>query len=250
MSQPDHAPQLDQPRPDTPTSLRDRPAGLDARSSPQHPRPGRGRGLRWSLGLGVGLGRRGFLAVLSTGAMTLGLTVLGWIPLARPARAEVGSEYPDCGIYSDGPGGPICLGAPYSPDYCGSDGWFRTGCYSTPGGQVCYQPRTVCRAGGRDQEARNAWRWVADGIEYRCADGRIYYEGSPNPDSVICQARLTPLPPPPHPAPPTTPSPEPTAPPRFPSRPASSSPPALPLPLPLPELSQIPQLPSVPSLTR
>jgi hypothetical protein len=134
------------------------------------------------------LSRRGFLAVLSTAAMTLGLTVLGWVPLARPSRAEQGSEYPDCGRYYDGPGGPICYGAPYSPSYCGSDRWFKNGCFgSWKQGLDCYQPRTLCRAGG---EARNAWHWKADGVVYRCADGEIHYSGAPNLEQVICSAAL------------------------------------------------------------
>ncbi|MDQ3765040.1 MAG: hypothetical protein M3460_27095 [Actinomycetota bacterium] len=65
--------------------------------------------------------RRGFLAVVGMAAMTLRLTVLGWILLACPARAQQGSECPDCGRYHDDPGGLICYSAPYSPAYCGRD---------------------------------------------------------------------------------------------------------------------------------
>ncbi|HEY3894060.1 MAG TPA: hypothetical protein VGL88_01695 [Pseudonocardiaceae bacterium] len=134
------------------------------------------------------LRRRGFLSVAGTAAMTLGLTVLGWIPLARPARAEVGSEYPNCGRYSNGPGGPICYGAPYSSKYCGPDNWFMEGCYGDwDNGLDCYQARTVCRA---EAEPRNGWRWKADSIEYRCADGEIHYSGAPNLEQVICNAAL------------------------------------------------------------
>jgi hypothetical protein len=137
---------------------------------------------------GPGLPRRGFLAVLSSAAMTLGLTVLGWIPLARPARAEPGSEYPDCGRYSDGPGGPICYGAPYSPSYCGPDQWFKSGCDGKwHDGLDCYQPRMICRAG---EEPRDGWRWSSDGVVYRCADGEIHYNGAPNLEQVICNAPL------------------------------------------------------------
>lgn len=175
------------------------------------------------------LGRRGFLAVLSAGAMTLGVTMLGWIPLARPARAQTGTEFLDCGAYSDGAGGPICTGAPYSPKYCGSDKWFKNGCYRTPEGEVCYEPATLCRAAGREGERRNAWRWEADGVTYRCADGRVRYEGAPNPETVICNATLSDPSPPssspsPEPAPPE-PSPEPS--PRQPS-PTSTPRPLLP----------------------
>lgn len=159
------------------------------------------------------LGRRGFLAVLSAGAMTLGVTMLGWIPLARPARAEPGTEFLDCGIYADGPGGPICVGAPYSPTNCGSDKWFRTGCYRSPQGEVCYEATTNCRAGGREGERRNAWRWEADGVTYRCADGRAHHEGAPNPETLICSATLSSPQPTPSPEPPSSepPPPEPTS---------------------------------------
>lgn len=156
------------------------------------------------------LGRRGFLAVLGAGAMTLAMSMLEWLPLARTAGADPGSEYPDCGVYGDGPGGPICVGAPYSPQNCGPDNWFRTGCYNRPeGGEVCYQAAVICRAAGRENEARNAWRWVLDGVTYRCADGKAYYEGAPNPEIMICSATLSSPEPEPTPAPAPTPAPEP-----------------------------------------
>jgi hypothetical protein len=132
--------------------------------------------------------RRGFLAVIGTAAMTLGLTVLGWIPLARPARAEQGSEYPTCGLYHYGPHGPTCTGAPYSPSYCDSDKWFKNGCFGNwRDGLDCYQPRTICRAG---EEPRDAWLWKADDVVYRCADGEVHYSGAPNLEQVICSATL------------------------------------------------------------
>ncbi len=136
----------------------------------------------------TGLHRRGFFAIAGTAAMTLGLTMLGWIPLARPARAEQGSEYPDCGRYSDGPGGPICYGAPYSPTYCGPDQWFKDGCYGKWHEKLdCFTPTTICRAG---KEATNGWRWKADGVVYRCADGEVHYSGAPNLEQAICNASL------------------------------------------------------------
>lgn len=174
-----------------------------------------------------GLRRRGFLAVLATGAMTLGMTLLGWIPLARPARAEEGTEYPNCGGYSDGPGGPLCTGAPYSADYCGKDHWFLQGCTSGWGNDhVCYEPFASCYAGG--PEARDAWRWVADGVTYRCADGKIYHAGAPNPEFVICSATLT----------------------DSSSRAASPEVPLLPSLPSLPAVPSLPALPSLPSLPR
>jgi hypothetical protein len=137
---------------------------------------------------GTALPRRGFLAVIGTAAMTLGITMLGWIPLARPARAKQGGEYLGCGSYSNGPGGPICDGAPYSPSYCGPDKWFKNGCFGKwEDGLDCYQPRTICHAG---EDMREAWRWEADGVVYRCADGEINYAGAPNLEQVICNATL------------------------------------------------------------
>lgn len=133
--------------------------------------------------------RRRFLAVIGTAGVTLGLTVLGWIPLARPARAEEGSEYPECGRYSKGPDGPLCYGAPYSRSYCGSDRWFKNGCYGNwKDGLDCYQPRTICRAGG---EPRNGWRWKDGDTVYRCADGEVHYAGAPNFEQLICSATLS-----------------------------------------------------------
>jgi hypothetical protein len=38
------------------------------------------------------LPRRGFLRVVAAGGMTLGITVLGWIPVGRRAAATVGTE--------------------------------------------------------------------------------------------------------------------------------------------------------------
>lgn len=189
------------------------------------------------------LGRRGFLAVLSASAMALGVTMLGWIPLARPARAEAGTEFLDCGTYDDGPGGAICTGAPYSPTYCGSDKWFKTGCYRGPDGEVCYEPKALCRAEGREGERRNAWRWEADGVTYRCADGRVYYEGAPNPETVICSATLSAasLSSSPSPEPSPTPSPEPSPEPS-PTRSPDPSPTPLPEPSPKRLLPQLPVL--------
>lgn len=182
------------------------------------------------------LRRRGFLGVLGAGAMTLGITMLGWIPLARPARAEPGTEYPDCGRYSNGPGGPICLGARYSTAYCGDDNWFITGCYPRANGhRVCFSPAAICRAAGPN-ERRNAWRWMYEGIQYRCADGHAYWDGAPNPEVVICSAKLTPAPSSPTPPePPAPPSPTPPpGPPTFPTLPAVPA---------LPDLSNLPLLP-------
>jgi hypothetical protein len=45
----------------------------------------------------------------------------------------------------------------------------------------------ICRAG---EEPRDGWRWISDGITYRCADGEIHYNGAPNLEQVICNAPL------------------------------------------------------------
>ena len=138
---------------------------------------------------GTGLHRRSFLTVAGTAAMTLGLTMLGWIPLARPASAEQGTEYPDCGRYHYGPNGPICIGAPYSESYCDKDKWFKNGCYGNWNeGLDCYQPRMICRAG---PDARDAWLWKSNDVMYRCADGEVHYSGAPNIEKLVCSATVS-----------------------------------------------------------
>jgi hypothetical protein len=175
--------------------------------------------------------RRGFLAVMAAGAMTLGVTALSWVPLARTARAEAGTEYPGCGRYGDGPGGPVCYGFPYSSDHCGDDDWFRNGCYENSDGTVdCYRPLAICEAG--DDGGRNAWRWEDDDTVWRCADGELQYEGAPNPETVICNARLGSWPFT-EPSPTTTSSPTPTPTPTREPEP----------PLPVPALPSLPALP-------
>lgn len=127
--------------------------------------------------------RRPLLKGALTGSMTLAVTVIGWIPLAKPARATVGTEYTanncsDAGYSYDG---KLCTGAPYSSGYCGSDKWFKNGCFRAPDNYVdCYAPTKICGS-----PARNAWRWSG----YRCADG--YY--TPYGQSRlfrICSAKL------------------------------------------------------------
>lgn len=192
------------------------------------------------------LRRRGFLAVLGAGAMTLGVTVLGWIPLARPARAEPGTEYPDCGRYSDRyPDGSICVGAPYSPAYCGEDKWFITGCYDRPEGRVCFDPAPICRASRETNAGRNAWRWVAGDVTYRCADGYARYEGAPDPEVVICSARLSQQPPPPRPTTSAPPPPPPTTTSTPPPTSTPTRPPALPRTAERTVLSELPLFPSL-----
>lgn len=175
--------------------------------------------------------RRGFFAVMAAGAMTLGVTALSWVPLARPARAEPGSEYMGCGRYGDGPGGAVCHGYPYSEEHCGEDGWFLDGCYTNSDGSVdCYRPLEICRAG--DEGGRNAWRWKTEDEEWRCADGEVQYEGAPNPETVICSAELSSGAFTEEPPTTTTPTPTPT--------------PTEPTPGPVPPLPGVPSLPSLP----
>ena len=124
--------------------------------------------------------RRPLLKGALTGSMTLAVTMIGWIPLAKPARAAVGTEYTTgCGGYSYD--GKLCTGASYSSGYCGSDKWFKNGCFRAPDNYVdCYAPTKACGS-----PARNAWRWSG----YRCADG--YY--TPYGQSRIfriCSAKL------------------------------------------------------------
>ncbi|HEX2297367.1 MAG TPA: hypothetical protein VHH34_02420, partial [Pseudonocardiaceae bacterium] len=149
-----HIPRRDQPEPGA------EPRAVQFRTDPPTGRhrgsPGRRLSSRGFLGR-FSLGRRGFLGVLGAGAMTLGLTMLGWIPLARRAQAVEGTEFPDCGRYSNGPGGPICIGARYSPTYCGDDDWFITGCYERRGYGVCFTPVESCRA-DPNLPGRNGWR--------------------------------------------------------------------------------------------
>lgn len=181
--------------------------------------------------------RRGFLAVMAAGAMTLGITALSWVPLARPARAEPGTEYPGCGRYDDGPGGPLCSGFPYSPDNCGDDDWFRNGCVEYSDGHVdCYRPLPICEAGNNG--GRNAWRWEADGAVWRCADGEVQHEGAPNPETVICNARLSPRT---SPTTTTTTTPPPTT--SSSTSSPTSSEPLPPLPIPIPTPIPVPALP-------
>ncbi len=129
------------------------------------------------------VGRRGILRVIAAGGMALGLTVLGWLPLARRAFAAVGTEHLDCASFSYD--GLICTPAVYSPDNCGADGWFRAGCEADANGEyTCFRPVTSC-------DGRNAWRWRDAGTEYRCADGEVKLPGSPRWDYRICNAVLT-----------------------------------------------------------
>ena len=110
------------------------------------------------------------------GVMTLGgalaFTVLGAVKMPKAAFAVVGSEWTGdaCAGYSNWSGynnnTQICVGAPYSSSYCGTDGWFLS--YSSASYNTW--PVSVCGTGGYSY--RNAWRWPYGGRWYRCADGR------------------------------------------------------------------------------
>lgn len=127
------------------------------------------------------IGRRVFLRVIAAGGMTLGVTVLGWLPPARWAMATVGTEHRTCGVFRYD--NMICAPEIYSPDNCGSDGWFRDGCAFSDHDYECYRPVTAC-------DDRNAWRWVDGEVEYRCADGEVKILGAPGWDFRICNAEL------------------------------------------------------------
>ncbi|MFI7604559.1 hypothetical protein ACIBTV_05485 [Micromonospora sp. NPDC049366] len=109
----------------------------------------------------------------------LALNVLSWVPLSgsRPARATVGTEYGNCSVYSYD--GIICVGAPYSRSYCGSDGWFLNYHDSV----FSSGPVKACGPSGGQ---RNAWRWTHNGTPYRCADGYQQARGEPNSTFRIC----------------------------------------------------------------
>jgi hypothetical protein len=124
------------------------------------------------------MGRRGFLGVLGAGGMALGMSMLSWVPVGRKAHAAVGTEYTTCSIYSYD--GVICVGAPYSSSLCGSDKWFKNGCFRAADNYTdCYRPKVACNG-------RNAWRWSG----YRCADGEVRYYGTSIWLFRICSAAL------------------------------------------------------------
>jgi hypothetical protein len=116
------------------------------------------------------LSRRRILQATAGLGGALALNVLGWLPPARlrSARANVGTEHLTCANYDNWSGynnnTTICVGAPYSRQYCGADGWFLNyhDTFLSSG------PVTIC---GNGIPARNAWRWTFSGTPYRCADG-------------------------------------------------------------------------------
>ena len=123
-----------------------------------------------------GVNRRRFLQVGAAlgGALALnGLQVLSGVKL-KPAGATVGTEHTGCTIYGSWNGYNnntlVCVGAPYSYIYCGSDGWFKNGTFD--GGNTQYWPTKAC---GPYYDYRNAWRWSHGSYRYRCADGYFRY---------------------------------------------------------------------------
>lgn len=129
--------------------------------------------------------RRGFLRVLAVGGMALGMTVLGWVPVGRRAEAVAGTEWPSCRAgdfaYDDA---IICTPEVYSSYYCGTDKWFKNGCFREPDGlTTCFRPLVRCHS-------RNAWRWVRSGVTYRCADGEVKCQQCSEWNFKICSARL------------------------------------------------------------
>lgn len=131
------------------------------------------------------LERRSFLKVVGIGGVTLGMTVLGWLPTGRRAAATVGTEYTNCSkfLYSDS---QFCDPAVYSASYCGTDKWFKNGCFHVSDGFYdCYRPIVACNS-------RNAWRWdhTPSGRIYRCADGEVKFSGTSTYAFRICSAVL------------------------------------------------------------
>ncbi|WP_117213697.1 hypothetical protein [Allorhizocola rhizosphaerae] len=103
--------------------------------------------------------RRTVIRSVAALGMTLGVTALGWVtPGGRRAEAAVGSEHGNCAGYAYD--NILCVGAPYSQNYCGGDGWFLNGVIN---GWRWY-PITACAG-------RNAWIWDVGRVGYRCADG-------------------------------------------------------------------------------
>jgi len=121
----------------------------------------------------------------------LAFSVLGAVPTAwlSKAFATVGTEwtgtgcggYGNWGGYSDNT--QVCVGAPYSSSYCGTDGWFLN--YSSP--SFNSWPVAACGTGG--YTARNAWRWAHASRWYRCADGRQQVSGASS-QFYICRQLL------------------------------------------------------------
>lgn len=108
----------------------------------------------------------------------LALNVISWLPQSgsKPAQATVGNEYGNCNIYDYN--NIICVGAPYSRNYCGSDGWFLNYHDSV----FSSGPVKACGASPK----RNAWRWSHNGTPYRCADGYQQSRGQSSSTFLIC----------------------------------------------------------------
>jgi len=111
----------------------------------------------------------------SAGALggALAINVLSSLPPGKgtTASAVAGNEYLTCADYNIWPGyndnTAVCVGAPYSRSYCGSDGWFlrRT--------DTCWNSYAIKACGAGSLIDRNAWRWTHSVTPYRCADGTV-----------------------------------------------------------------------------
>lgn len=116
--------------------------------------------------------RRRLLQAAGAIGGALALNVLQGISGVRLpfAAATVGSEWTGCTVYAYSNDIVCTPGGVYSYIYCGGDGWFKNGTFN--GGNERYRPIAICNQ-------RNAWRWVHNGIRYRCADGEFsYYRSS------------------------------------------------------------------------
>jgi hypothetical protein len=110
----------------------------------------------------------------SAGALggALALNVLSALPPGKgnTASAAVGTEHTSCAGYNNWAGyddnTKVCVGAPYSRSYCGSDGWYIRG------SGTCWNAYPVSVCGTGSYSTKNAWRWTKSGTPYRCADGK------------------------------------------------------------------------------
>lgn len=127
--------------------------------------------------------RRTVLRFVGGAGMTIGLTVMGWLPPLRKAHADWYSRYPeylDCaGYFSPS---TVCTPPTWyiSPNVCNLVNFHRDDSASG----TCYSythsvHKTTC--GGR-----NAWRWD----DTRCSDGHIFYQdcgGAYRDTNSICR---------------------------------------------------------------
>lgn len=131
------------------------------------------------------MGRRALLRLGLGGGIAVGMSVIGWLPPARPRSAAAAREHLNCSIYTYD--GVLCIGGAVSTAYC-SAGWHR-GDYVRF--DSCnwrnYNP-LVTRCSGLA-----AWRWPHGTQLWRCADGERWQQlncGTVTHIYTICSHRL------------------------------------------------------------